>query len=74
MSSLPERATIYKPAEGKEIQGCIQIIHGMAEHQKRYAPLANYLSENGYVVVTSDLRGHGDNIKSEKELFRIMLA
>ena len=68
MGNLPERATLYKPAEGKEIRGCIQIIHGMAEHQKRYAPLANYLSENGYVVITSDLRGHGDNIKSEKEL------
>ena len=68
MGKLPERATLYKPAEGKEIAGCIQIIHGMAEHQKRYAPLAQYLADNGYVVVTSDLRGHGDNIASEKEL------
>ena len=68
MGNLPERATLYKPAEGKEIKGCIQIIHGMAEHQKRYAPLAHFLADNGYVVVTSDLRGHGDNIKDEKEL------
>ncbi len=68
MSSLPKRATIYKPAEGKEIKGCIQVIHGMAEHQKRYAPLANFLADNGYVVVTSDLRGHGDNVASEKDL------
>lgn len=68
MAELPKRATIYKPADGAGIKGCIQIIHGMCEHQKRYAPLASFLAANGYVVVTSDLRGHGDNVASEDDL------
>lgn len=63
-----EHAIIYEPEKGTPIIGAVQIVHGMAEHQKRYAELANFLSSNGYVVVTSDLRGHGDNIKQENEL------
>ncbi len=37
----------------------IQIIHGMEEHQERYEPFARFLNDNGYTVVTSDMRGHG---------------
>jgi len=41
----------------------IQVIHGMAEHQDRYKNFATFLSENGFIVVTSDLRGHGKKAK-----------
>lgn len=37
----------------------IQLVHGMVEHLGRYAPLAEYLTEHGYVVVGADHRGHG---------------
>jgi len=37
----------------------VQIIHGMEEHQKRYEKFAEFLNENGFAVVSSDLRGHG---------------
>ena len=37
----------------------VQIIHGMEEHQERYEDFAHFLNENGYCVVTSDMRGHG---------------
>ncbi len=37
----------------------IQIIHGMEEHQERYEDFAEFLCQNGYTVVTSDMRGHG---------------
>lgn len=37
----------------------IQIIHGMEEHQERYEKFATFLNENGFTVVSSDLRGHG---------------
>lgn len=37
----------------------VQIIHGMEEHQERYEKFAAFLNQNGYSVVTSDLRGHG---------------
>ena len=67
MGTLPKRAKIYIP-EGQATIGCIQIIHGMAEHQLRYTQVAEFLKENGFVVVTSDLRGHGDNIESKDDL------
>lgn len=66
MGSLPSNAKFYKP-EG-EVKGAIQIVHGMCEHQKRYEDFAAFLTSNGYAVVTSDLRGHGDNIQSEEDL------
>ena len=37
----------------------IRFIHGMEEYQDRYTPFASFLQENGYAVVTADLRGHG---------------
>ncbi|MEE3928615.1 alpha/beta fold hydrolase [Mycoplasmopsis ciconiae] len=39
----------------------IQIIHGMEEHQQRYQHLAKALNESGFSVVTSNMRGHGQN-------------
>ena len=68
MSNLPKRATIYIPEDPAAIKGCIQIIHGMAEHQKRYIAVAEFFKSNGFVVVTSDLPGHGDNIESNDDL------
>lgn len=43
----------------------IQIIHGMEEHQERYENFIKFLNENGFSVVSSDMRGHG---KSAKDL------
>lgn len=68
MGELPKRAKLYIPDDISEIRGCIQIVHGMAEHQLRYVPVAEFFRANGFVVVTSDLRGHGDNVESEEEL------
>ena len=39
----------------------VQIIHGMQEHKERYYQFAEYLLENGYAVVVSDMRGHGED-------------
>ena len=49
-----EHSIIYEPQEGFPVIGVLQIVHGMCEHQKRYADLANFLASNGYVVITSD--------------------
>lgn len=68
MGTLPKRARIYIPDDQSQIKGCIQIVHGMAEHQMRYEHVADFFKENGFVVVTSDLRGHGDNVESEEDL------
>ena len=40
-------------------KAAVQCIHGMEEHQDRYNDFASFLQENGYAVITADLRGHG---------------
>ena len=67
MGELPKRARIFVPEDAAQIKGCVQIIHGMAEHQGRYVPVAEFLKANGFVVVTSDLRGHGDNVETDDD-------
>ena len=52
------QATIYKP-ENLPI-GHIHLLHGMAEHQKRYKDFARQLVEVGYLVSSHDHRGHGE--------------
>ena len=37
----------------------IQMAHGMQEHKERYEKFASFLNENGYIIVTADMRGHG---------------
>lgn len=41
----------------------VQVIHGMEEHQERYEPVINFLNKNDYSVVSSNMRGHGENAK-----------
>lgn len=40
-------------------KGIIHIVHGMSEHAARYDHFATFLNQNGYLVRSSDLRGHG---------------
>ena len=47
----------------REAKAVVQIIHGMEEHQERYEPFVKFLNENGYTVVSSDMRGHGRSAK-----------
>lgn len=41
----------------------VQVIHGMEEHQGRYEKFIRVLNENGFSVVSSDMRGHGKSCK-----------
>lgn len=43
----------------KKPKASILILHGMAEHQKRYLTFATYLTNLGYDVYYYDHRGHG---------------
>ena len=47
----------------KRPKASVLILHGMAEHQKRYQAFALYLVSNGYDVFTYDHRGHGTERK-----------
>ena len=51
---------IWKP-EGQP-KAIVQILHGVAEHVKRYDHYAQWLNEQGYLVVAADHMGHGGSI------------
>ena len=51
--------SIYRPE--KETRMAAVIVHGMAEHKKRYEDFANALSDSGCGVITFDLPGHGED-------------
>ena len=51
-----------------EIKGIVQISHGMSEHKERYFNFMEYLTENGYICVINDHRGHGNSVKDKKDL------
>jgi len=51
----------------KPVKGIVQIIHGKAEHRKRYDHYASFLVDNGWTVVANDHRGHGETISSPEE-------
>ena len=73
-----EDFTIKTP-DGKELKakkhntnsdniGSVVIVHGMAEHQKRYSEFAETLNDNHFTVYTYDQRGHGDTAGSIEKL------
>ena len=43
-------------------KGVVQLIHGIAEHVSRYAPLAEFLNAHGFIVAGEDHMGHGGSI------------
>ena len=46
----------------------LQMVHGMCGCKERFEPLMEYLAENGVACITSDLRGHGESVKSLDDL------
>ena len=43
----------------------LQIVHGIAEFVERYDDFANYLTEQGFLVVAEDHMGHGKSINGD---------
>jgi len=50
---------VYKWEPETSPKAAVQIIHGLAEHAKRYTRVAEQLCEEGYVCYANDQRGHG---------------
>lgn len=50
------------------IQGILQIHHGMSEYKERYLPFMRFMATHGYVAVIHDCRGHGKSVCSDKDL------
>jgi len=49
----------WTPDSPIPIKGVVQIVHGMAEHARRYHDFASFLVSKGYAVYANDLKGHG---------------
>lgn len=58
----------WLPDEAIEIQGVVQIAHGMTETALRYERFAEELTAAGYVVYANDHRGHGRTAATEQDL------
>ncbi|MFW9773977.1 MAG: alpha/beta hydrolase, partial [Candidatus Thorarchaeota archaeon] len=50
---------VYKWEPETPPKAAIQIIHGLAEHAKRYTRVAEALCDAGFVCYANDQRGHG---------------
>lgn len=50
---------VWIPENKTALKGIICIIHGLGEHSSRYQHVAQFFTDNGYAVVSGDLRGHG---------------
>ena len=59
-------SSLYLP-EG-EIKAAMVVVHGMAEHRKRYDRFAEEMKKHGIAVLTYDQRGHGESVADESEL------
>lgn len=52
----------------KDIEGIVQLSHGMVEHKVYYYDFMKYLTNNGYVTIINDHRGHGKSIRNKDDL------
>ena len=60
-------AVKWMPESG-EYRAVLQITHGMVEYIERYKPFAEFLNDQGILVVGHDHLGHGASVASEEEL------
>ncbi|MBV1882533.1 MAG: alpha/beta hydrolase [Pseudomonadales bacterium] len=65
---IPFRSWSADPTSNPTYKGVVHLLHGMAEHSGRYAPLAKELVSDGYILIAHDHRGHGASTFNEKEL------
>jgi alpha-beta hydrolase superfamily lysophospholipase len=56
------RLAAYRWVPPTHPRGIVQISHGLGEHLRRYAPLAEALTAEGFIVQGHDHRGHGASL------------
>ena len=57
-------AVRWTPEDGK-YRAVLQITHGMVEYIERYRAFAEFLNDNGFLVVGHDHIGHGESVVSK---------
>ena len=72
--------SFYSQADGLEIsvlalipnahpyKGILQLVHGMAEHKERYLPFMEYMTQQGFLTIIHDHRGHGKSVRRKEDL------
>ena len=69
--SLDGKTTVHavrwEPDDG-QYRAILQITHGMVEYIERYAPFAEYLTGQGFLVVGHDHIGHGHSVADTEQL------
>lgn len=60
--------TLYQPKNVESVKATLLMCHGMQEHSGRYEELSQFLSQNGFVVLTYDHLGHGKTAQTKEEL------
>ena len=63
---LQLNTNIYDEVENPK--AVVLILHGMMEHCGRYDNFAKFLNKQGFVAITTDLRGHGLTATSKSRL------
>lgn len=53
--------------DGQTPKAILQISHGMIEYIERYEEFANFLTEQGFMVVGHDHLGHGQSVLSQED-------
>ena len=76
----PRSGSLISPVDGLRIttwtwddvpgepRGVVQLVHGLAEHGRRYGRLAAALNAAGFLVTATDNRGHGASVSAEVPL------
>ena len=80
MPNIAETEYYFTSSEGKtpihvrvwepdcDLNGVVQLAHGINEYIGRYEPFARQLASKGFAVVGSDHLGHGQSVLSEDRL------
>lgn len=58
---------MWRPDEGQEIKGVLQLVHGMVEFIDRYDDFAQFMCGHGFVVAGEDHLGHGASVANSDE-------
>lgn len=76
---MTEEATLRSRYDGLDIsvlvvrpqgkaRAVLQLVHGMSGCKERFMPFMEFMAERGVVCVANDHRGHGDSVKTARDL------
>jgi pimeloyl-ACP methyl ester carboxylesterase len=62
VDDFPIRASIYHPTRSDSLVKAILLVHGASGSQAAWNPYLDSFLNNGWTVVTVDMRGHGESV------------